>query len=76
MFEPAVLQVAFEVPLHVVRQYPDFLGRECRITATFRSADNRTLHVRKVTRAEPEQLSIYNALNIDTTPGGVNTSIR
>ena len=30
-----------------------------RITATFRRADGRTLHVRKATRAEPPQQAIY-----------------
>jgi hypothetical protein len=34
------------------------LIRQCRVTATFRRADGRTLHVRKATRAEPAQLAI------------------
>ena len=40
-----------------------------RITATFRRADGRTLHVRKATRAEPPQQTIYDALGIDPAPG-------
>ncbi len=42
-----------------------------RITATFRRADGRTLHVRKATRAEPSQQAIYEALGIDHAPGGI-----
>ena len=57
------------------RSLRETLNNQCRITATFRRADNRTLHVRKATRAEPEQLTIYNALNIDPAPGGVNKLI-
>ncbi len=57
------------------RSLRETLKNQCRITATFRRADNRTLHVRKATRAEPEQLAIYNALNIDPAPGGVNKLI-
>ena len=43
------------------------LINQCRITAT--------LHVRKATPAEPEQLAIYKSLNIDPAPGGVNKLI-
>ncbi len=41
-----------------------------RVTATFRQANGQTLQVRKTTRAEPEQRSIYDALGIPHTPGG------
>ena len=41
-----------------------------RITATFRRADGRTLLVRKATRAEPPQQAIYDALGIESAPGG------
>ena len=41
-----------------------------RVTATFRRKDGRTLHVRKVTQAEPQQLEIYNALRLNPAPGG------
>jgi transposase len=47
------------------------LNGQQRVTATFRRADGLTLHVRKATRAEPEQLKIYQALNINPAPGGV-----
>ena len=46
-----------------------------RVTATFRRKDGRTLHVRKATRAEPDQRAIYDALGIDPAPGGVRKMI-
>ncbi len=46
-----------------------------RVTATFRRKDGRTLHVRKVTQAEPQQLEIYNALRLDSAPGGIKKLI-
>ena len=49
-------------------------GRQ-RITATFRRADGRTLHVRKATRAEPPQQAIHDALGIDPAPGTTRKTI-
>jgi transposase len=49
----------------------EILESQCRITATFRRADGRTLHVRKATRAEPDALAIYQALNLNPAPGGI-----
>ena len=46
-----------------------------RITATFRRADGRTLHVRKATRAEPPQQAIYDALGIGSAPGGTRKTL-
>ena len=46
-----------------------------RVTATFRRADRRTLHVRKATRAEPPQQAIYDALGIDPAPGAITKTI-
>ena len=46
-----------------------------RITATFRRADGRTLHVRKATRAEPSQQALYEALGIHPAPGGIRKTI-
>ena len=46
-----------------------------RITVTFRRTDGRTLHVRKVTRAEAPQQAIYDALGVDSAPGGIRKSI-
>lgn len=49
----------------------DILASQCRITATFKRADGRTLHVRKATRAEPDALAIYQALHLNSAPGGI-----
>jgi len=49
----------------------EILGSQCRVTATFKRADGRTLHIRKATRAEPEALAIYQALNLNPAPGGI-----
>ncbi|WP_290649373.1 hypothetical protein [Aquisalimonas sp.] len=38
----------------------------------FSRADGRTLHVPKATRAEPDQLPLYQALHLDPVPGGIN----
>ena len=46
-----------------------------RVTATFQRKDGRTLHVRKATRAEPGQLQIYRALDLDPDPGGVRKMV-
>ena len=46
-----------------------------RITATFRGADGRTLHVRKATRAEAPQQALYDALGVGSAPGGIRKSI-
>jgi transposase len=51
------------------------MASQCRVTASFRRADGRALHVRKATRAEPEQLAIYRALNLDSAPGGICRTI-
>lgn len=49
--------------------------RQCRVTAVFQRADGRTLHVRKATQAEPDQLQIYQALDIDPAPGGIKKMV-
>ena len=41
------------------------------ITATFRQRNGATLHIRKATMTEARQQKIYNALNLDSSPGGV-----
>ena len=46
-----------------------------RVTVTFRRGDGRTLLVRKATRAETDQKAIYDALGIDSAPGGVRKMI-
>lgn len=46
-----------------------------RVTATFNCENGETLHVRKTTQAEPEQVRIYKALGIDMQPGGIKKTI-
>ena len=46
------------------------LAPRCRVTATFRCADGRTLHLRKATAVEPHQKPIYDTLGIDPDAGG------
>ena len=46
------------------------LATRCRVTATFRCADGRTLHLRKATAPEPHQQPIYDTLGIDPDAGG------
>lgn len=53
----------------------DVLSVQCRVTATFRRADGRTLHVRKATRPEAEQQKIYRILDVAMTPGGVKKMV-
>jgi hypothetical protein len=51
------------------------LSGQCRATASSRRADGGAIHIRKATRAEPEQLAIYQALNINPVPGGISKTI-
>jgi transposase len=53
------------------RSLRETLAGQCRVTATFRRADGRTLNVRKATNPEPGQRMIYQALGVPMTPGGV-----
>jgi len=53
----------------------EILGSQCRVTASFRRADGRTLHVRKPTRAEPQALAIYRGLDLNPVPGGIIKTI-
>ena len=42
-----------------------------RVTASFQRANGGALHIRKATRPETELAAIYQALNLDPLPGGV-----
>ena len=53
----------------------DVLGGQQRVTATFRRADGRTLHVRTATVAEPAQKAVHDALGIDPSPGGTRRTV-
>jgi transposase len=57
------------------RTIREILSTQCRVTASFRRADDKALHVRKATRAEPEQMTIYRALKINPAPGGISKTI-
>ncbi|MCK5690552.1 IS1634 family transposase [Myxococcota bacterium] len=52
------------------RMLRETMSTQQRITATFRRTDERTLHIRKATKAELGHERIYDALNIDPAPGG------
>ena len=51
------------------------LGGRQRVTATARTKDGRTVHLRKATRPEPKQQAILNALGIRTAPGGTQKEV-
>lgn len=53
----------------------EILSVQRRVTASFRRADGATLHVRKTTRPEPALAAIYQALNIDPLPGGIQKTV-
>jgi len=46
------------------------LSVQCRVTASLRRKDGRTIHVRKSTVAEPALREIYRVLKINAAPGG------
>ena len=49
----------------------EILSVQQRVTASFQRAAGGTLHIRKATRPETELAAIYQALNLDPLPGGV-----
>lgn len=51
------------------------LGGRQRVTATFKRADGRTVHIRKATRAEPNQQAILHALGIGSPAGGTTKTV-
>ena len=57
------------------RTLREIMSTQCRVTASFRRADGKALHVRKATRAEPEQMAIYRALKVNPAPGGISKTI-
>lgn len=46
-----------------------------RVTATFSCEGGDTLHLRKTTQPEPEQVEVYNALGLDMLPGRVQKTV-
>ena len=57
------------------RTLREIMRTQSRVTASLRSADGKALHIRKATRAEPEQLAIYRALKVNPAPGGISKTI-
>jgi hypothetical protein len=57
------------------RTLHEIMSTQCRVTASFRRADGKALHIRKATRAEPEQMAIYRALKVNPAPGGISKTI-
>jgi len=53
----------------------DVLKTQNRITVSLRRADGKALHVRKATKAEPEQMAIYQTLKVNSAPGGICKTI-
>jgi transposase len=51
------------------------LGQQCRITATFKQKNGKTLHVRQATQPEEELKNIYAKLGISPDPGGIQKMI-
>ena len=51
------------------------LSVQRRVTVSFQRRDGRALHVRKSTAAEPELKALYEALGLNSTPGGTKTLI-
>jgi hypothetical protein len=46
-----------------------------RVTVVMKRADGKTIHLRKATRAEPNQEAIYQALGIPMQPGSVQKTV-
>ena len=46
-----------------------------RVTVVLKREDGQTLHLRKATRAEPQQKEIYDALGIDAQPGQTQKTV-
>jgi transposase len=51
------------------------LSTQVRITTTLQQRDARTVHVRKASRPEPAQHSLYAALKLAPNPGGTHRSL-
>jgi transposase len=47
------------------------LNQQCRITATFKQRDGKTLHIRQASRPEEELGDIYKKLELSPDPGGL-----
>lgn len=54
----------------------EILNQQQRITATFKQRDAKTLHIRQATKPEEELSQIYKALNISSSPGGLQKVVN
>jgi hypothetical protein len=57
------------------RTLGEIMSTQCWVTASFRRTDGKALHVRKASRAKPEQMAIYCALTVNPVPGGISKTI-
>ena len=46
-----------------------------RITVTLQREDGKTIHLRKATKADPQQSTLYNLLGISAQPGGIKRTL-
>lgn len=54
----------------------EILNQQHRITATFKQRNGKTLHIRQSTKPEEELSHIYKALNITSSPGGLQKVVN
>ena len=52
----------------------ELTGQE-RVTVELKRADGKSVHVRKASRPEPRQQTIYDALGISDRPGRTETTV-
>ena len=57
------------------RSLREKLRTQCRITATFKQRNGKTLHVRQASVPEAELKNIYTKLGISADPGGVQKMV-
>lgn len=53
----------------------NILSSQVRITTTVQRRDGRTVHIRKASRPEPTQQTLYTALKLPTNPGGTQQTV-
>jgi transposase len=54
---------------HSWKAIRDIMSAQYRLTSTMELEDNRTVNIRKTSKANADQMIIYNALNINSNPG-------
>ena len=73
MTSKQTIQEADQVVASTYSRFPVVFteGKGCIL----KDADGRTLHIRKSSRPEPQQLAIYDALGIDPRPGRTEKTV-